>query len=402
MIDEKAKQTHKKNKSKISAKAVFLIVALSAVIVSAVLFALNYMNDPGRERTNESKQTVEATVPGQPDSVKKSTANYQKGFPVSFSSNNINDIATVGSSIFVLTDDTISKVSRAGKFDSPHVLNYAEPVLKSCGKYGMVYDRMTGKFEVFNSKRTLCTGQSESARQIMTAAVAENGNFAVASNGTDCASLLTYYDKHGNVIFSWACSKEHIVAIDIAPNEKDIVCAALNSENGEILTKLYLLNIYKNETLWEYSLNGSAAVDCFFSSSDKVVAVCTDKRVILDTRKENQEPRTYEYSSTALNCKSDENANTVVVTSKFGSFDSYEATLLSGNNKVEYVFETDEKIIDIACSGKRTYLLTESKIIKVGGPRSFSVVAELDNVELGLEVSNGDIYHYSLGYLFKN
>ena len=403
VTEEKAKILNNKRKSKVSIKAIVFIAVICVLFVAAAVLISHFSDTPDRNNKEDAREIVETTTPVQQGAKPTAAASYSKGFPVSFSSNSIKDIAVIGSDIFVLTADTISKVSSSGAFESPQVLNYVEPVIKSCGNFGLVFDRMTGKFVVFNGKKTLYTGQSENEQQIITADIADNGNFAIASRGTDSASLLTYYNKSGEVLFSWACSKEHIVSVDINSNKKDIVCAALNAENGEILTRLYLLNIYKTDTEWEYSLNGSAAIECFFASSDnKVVAVCTDKRLILNTNKDEQEPKACEYPSTVLNCKSDENANTVIVTSKFGSFDSYEVTLYSDSNKAEYTFETDERIIDVACVGKHSYLLTDKSIIRVGSSGKGSVVADLNDIELGLDVMNGDIYHYSLGYLFKN
>ena len=59
-------------------------------------------------------------------------------------------------------------------------------------------------------------------------------------------------------------------------------------------------------------------------------------------------------------------------------------------------------MIDIRCVGKRSYLLTENAVLVVGPSGKGSVVTSIPGVELGLDVLNGHVYHYSLGYLFKN
>ena len=335
------------------------------------------------------------------DALIQSEGGSSRQFPVSFSNNSICAVGATEKRICVLTQDTLNFVSSNGKKDSPIILGYAEPTLRTAGKYGIVYDRLSGRYLMFGEKGTLVEDQSKAKSQIMTAAIAENGNYAIACRGEDSASLLTYYNKKGKVLFSWACAKEHIVSIDISENGKDLLCAALSAENGEILTKVYLLDIYETETKWEYTLNAAAAMQCSFAVGNDVIVVCNDKRVILDTKK-NELTATYVYPSTLLSYASDAAGNTAIVTLKFGSFDTYEVTVLNNNNKTVYTYETDERIVNLCCKGKRIYLLTEKSLIAVNGSGKGNAIAETNGVEIGLCLKDNKVYHYSVGYLYKS
>ena len=395
----KNKRRHRMNRSMI---AVVLIVILCAGLVGGVWMLVKQRDEKQTAQAIEPVQSVEETPAVQAANDPTVPARVKaKGFPVSFSSNAIRSVSGVGAHLYVLTDETLSLVTSTGAYQFMKAIGYVEPVLRSSGKYGLVFDRLTGKYLTFANDKILYENNDEVKSQILDAAIAGNGSYLIANKGSESASFLSYYSPEGKLLFQWNCAKDHIVAVSIAENKHDFLCAALNAENGEIVTKLYLLNEYSEQTLWEYKLKGAAAMECFFVSSNKVCVVCTDRRVIIDTKKNKAEPNEYMYPETLLAIDSDE-GNTAIVTPKFGSFDAYEVTLLNDNNKVGYVFETSSRVIDICCVGKRTYLLTENAVVSVNTNGKGSIVTPIADVELGLDVLNGQVYHYSLGYLFKN
>ncbi len=401
VYESAAAKTRKKRNLR-SLFAAVIIVLVSILLVGGVFLLVHQRDEQARAPAVEPAQSVEETPQVQAENDMSTPARAKaKGFPVSFSSNAIRSIAAVGANIYVLTDETLSLVTPSGAYQMLKVIGYVEPVIVSCGKYGLVFDRLTGKYLVFSNAKIILESMSEDQAQILNADIAADGSFLLATKGKESASLLTYYNKDGKMLFRWTCAKDHIVSVSLAENRRDILCAALNAKNGEIITRLYLLDTYSDQTQWEYSLKSAAAIDCFFVSSSKIAVVCADRRVVIDTKKSKPTPHVYEYPESPLAIDSD-GEYTAVVTPKFGSFDAYEVRLLTGSNKVSYVFQTGSRVIDIRCVGKRSYLLTEKAVLVVGPSGKGSVVTPIQGVELGLDVLNGHVYHFSLGYLFKN
>ena len=395
-------QGHRKKRNWRSVLAAAFVCVICAVLVGAVWMLFHQRRAQQTPGAIEPVQAVEETPQVQAENEAHDPVRVKaKGFPVSFSSKAIHSVSAVGAHIYVLTDETLSLVTSTGAYQLMKVIGYVEPVMRSCGKYGLVFDRLTGKYLIFANDKILYENDKEEKSQILAADIAADGSFLIARKGDESASVLSYYDHTGQPLFQWSCAKDHIVAVSLAENKHDILCAALNAENGEIVTKLYLLDVFSDQTQWEYKLKGAAVMECFFVSSNKVCAVCTDRRVIIDSRKSKAEPNVFTYPETLLAIHSND-GNTAVVTPKFGSFDSYEVHLLNENNKEIYTFETNARVIDIRCVGKRAYLLTENAILAVNPNGKGSVVTPIGDVELGLDVLNGQIYHYSLGYLFKN
>lgn len=401
VYENDAKQQRKKRNIR-SYIAAGVIVLVCLLLVGTVWLLVKQRDKEEVAPPVEAAQSIEETPRVQAENQAKETVRVRaKGFPVSFSSKAIRSIKAVGAYLYVLTDESLSLVSPSGAYQLMQVIDYVEPVIVANGKYGLVFDRLTGKYLVFSNEKVLLQGESPDKLQILCADVAADGSFLIVSKGAQSASLLTCYDKRGEVLFQWSCAKDHIVTASLAENRRDILCAALNAANGEIVTKLYLLDVYSDQTQWEYTVKGVAAMDCDFLSGDKIYIMCADRRVVIDVKKDKPKPNEYEFPETLLAFDTD-GEHTAIVTPEFGAFDAYEVRLLSGSNKESYVFGTNERVIDVRCVGKRTYLLTESHVLSVSPSGKGSVVTAIAGGELGLDVLNGHVYHYSLGYLFKN
>ena len=300
-VYENAVKSKRKKSSLRSLLAVIFIVVLCACLVGGVWMLVKQREEKQTPQAIKPVQAVEETPQVQAENdVTVPSRVKAKGFPVSFSSNAIRSVSAVGAHLYVLTDETLSLVTSTGAYQLLKVIGYVEPVLRSNGKYGLVFDRLTGKYMVFANDKILYENGSEEKSQILDAAIAADGSFLIASKGDESASYLTYYASDGKPLFQWNCARDHIVAVSLAENKRDILCAALNAENGEIVTKLYLLDVYSDQTQWEYKLKGAAAIECFFVSSNKVGVVCTDRRVIIDTKRKKAEPNEFVYPETLL------------------------------------------------------------------------------------------------------
>lgn len=376
-------------------KGVIRAIAAAAVIVIIVaagaFLALKYTSDTSGDETVTAANSAISSV-----------SQSDRGFPLSFSSNDIVTVGSAGSYVYVVSNEVLFGVSSSGRQKFSEVINYSEPVIKTDGNYALVFDRRSGKFVLCHKGKVIYKGQSLDSQQIFTAVVASNGNFAIASRSTEVACLLTYYSKKGEELFRWECSRDHIVSVAVSSNAKKLTCAALSAEGGEIVTKVYLLNIYSDETEWEYTVKGSAAISISFASgSRKLDLLCTDRRILLDSSS-NSVSAESTFSSALLDSHSDQNGYAVTLTRKFGAMNSYELTSYSPDNSVCYIYETDKKVTDIFCAGKKSYVLTQDSIICVSSSGKESKTLHLSSAGLGLCVSGGNVYHYTLNDLYKN
>ena len=392
-----------KVKRKANFRSIAVVLVLTVIIASAAVLAAKFAPNAGKTESETTVQTVDRN--DQPDSASPNGGNEVSqsgsGFPLSFPSSNIVDIEAVDSSIYVLTNEMLYCISSSGKLKFSEVLNYSQPVIKTSGKYGIVFDRMSGKYLIVSKSRIIYSAKSLDSAQIITAQISGDGSYAIASRSSEAACILTYYDKRGREKFSWACMKDHIVSIDIASNGRKLACAALSASEGEIETKVYLLDIYSDKTEWEHTVKGSAAVNICFVSSGRLGLLCNNANLILDPGKDEPVVLNDKYTSTLLDSYTDKSGYRVTLTAKFGSFSGCELKCFSPGGSVAYVYETESKVSDIFCSGKRAYLLTDSQIICINSFGNESKRVNLEAAGLGITVASGRIYYYSLNTLYK-
>lgn len=395
-----------KTAEKLQKKAKLRSIAVAALLVAIIVFAAVTAGKLGSfdsgTKSETTAQTVENGAQNSGGLSKNEVSQSGSGFPLSFSSGDIVDIEAVDSGVCVLTNEMLYCVSSLGKLIFSEVLNYSQPVIKTSGKYAIVFDRMSGKYLIISKSKVLHSGKSLDSAQIITAQIANDGSYAIASRSGEAACILTYYDKDGTEKFSWACVKDHIVSIAIASNKRDIACAALSASDGEIETKVYLLDIYSTETEWEYTVKGSAGINICFVSSGKLGLLCNNANLVLACGKDEPVVLNEKYTSTLLDSYTDEDGYRVTLTAKFGSFSGYELKCFSPGGAVAYVYETQSRITDVFCSGKRAYLLTDSQIICLNSFGKESKRLDLEAAGLGMTVAAGRIYYYSLNTLYKD
>lgn len=376
-----------KNKSKKS----IAVVSLSLVLLVCVFFlAVSALTD-----TDTGTDILPEEESVQIESEKK------EGFPLSFSGQ-IDAVTLSENTVYALTNNEITLLSSNGNYISDYILNFTDPMVKSSSAYAIAYDRKGSKYRLFDRKGIIYEGESESKRQIITATVADDGKYLIASRSEEAASELTYYTRGGEVVFRWLCTNEHIVSCDISPNGNNLICAALYSDEGKILTKVYYFDISSSGNNKEYTFKSAAAVDCFFTSSRNAVVVCTDRRIFVKCTRDSFEPLVNEYPSEILKRATDEKGNTAVLTAKPDDVESLCLTLYSNTNQI--VFETDvpSDINDIACYGKKVYLLTDEKVIKVSDFDKSEDVIITESSCSKLKANRNGLYYYTNTTIYCN
>ena len=380
-------------------KRVLLFAAIGAAAL-LVLALLVVMAVRGRSAAPQTPQANEAIAAADGETQTR-TASGRSGFPLAFSGGSILDVKSGSGGLFTLTKDALFFVSTTGAYRTPFLHSYAKPVLKTGGKYALVFDRLTGDFTLCDARRSISSGHSENGQQLSTAAVSKKGEILLAAKGGNYASLLSYYNRRGELLFSWECAREYIVSVAIAENRSDLLCAAVGAKNGEMYTKLYWLNIGKIDTVWETTLTGTAGTECAFAGGNDVLLVCADKRLLIDTKAKKEPVREAAYPAAAAFCHTAKGM-TAVVNQKIGTFDTYEITVLGKNNKTVAFAQTEQHPLSVFCNGKHAFLLTDTGVYRVKRNGKLKELCELSEMERGLVMVGGDTFHYNKHTLSKN
>lgn len=218
------------------------------------------------------------------------------GFPVEVAASDTNTILSVGSDVALLGDSSLLLYKANGKQIADRQHGFSNPAFCACSARVLVYDRGGKGLRMENRAKTLFTLETEGT--ITTAAIADNGGFAVVTRSGDYIADVTAYSAGGKQQFVWHSSSRQVTAVSLSDDGRYMAVGALHVEGGEAVTSMMLFDTKKGITLWEEAVSGSLLVslDCKGSAT---VAVLTDRAVSFTKTGEKIE---YPFEGGTLTC----------------------------------------------------------------------------------------------------
>ncbi|MBE6774801.1 MAG: hypothetical protein E7543_01255 [Ruminococcaceae bacterium] len=381
----------KKRKSRRSSR----YALVGAVVLTAVLIIL------GAAVFSADRVIDDGSVSSENSELLSTVSSNEMGFPVTFSNNDIIRVESFSSRLFVLGKKILTCVSDRGAVKYNHIFTFTNPDMTVSENYGLVYDRASCRYFIFNEKGIIYEGESENKKHIITAKINNRGDVALVTKSDDSACRVSLVDKKGRVLYIWACANEYGVCLDMSEDSREILCGTIGSLEGSVYSKLYLLGIYSDSDVKEMTVEDNAVVDVRLSGR-RVIATCNGARVVFTVRGSEITEEKVTYPSKIIALHSDKSGNTAVVTNKVGSFGTNEITVYNKNNAISYVGFTDGEIVDVICRGKRVYLLTDSAIYESCSDGSFSSVGTKEISGEGLVICKSRLYYYSKGHIDIN
>ena len=143
-------------------------------------------------------------------------------------------------------------------------------------------------------------------------------------------------------------------------------------------------------------------MDCFFTSSRNAVVVCTDRRIFVKCTRDSFEPLVNEYPSVILKRATDEKGNTAVLTAKPDDVENYHLTLYSSTNQIIFDLDVPADVNDIACFGKKVYILTDEKITEISDFDKSEEIIKTESSCSKLKANSNGLYYFTNTTLYCN
>lgn len=321
-------------------------------------------------------------------------------FPVNFSGSDIICAENISSKAAVLSNKLLTCVSYKGRVLYTETLSFVEPVMKTEGKYGIVFDRGSDGFLIFDPYGIVYRGTVEEGRSIITADVDNKGNIVLSTKSSDSACRVYMIDKDGEIKYIWSCAENYVVSMDIAKGSEKIVCGAIGANNYEIFTDVYVLDIYSDTVISQYRTEGSACAEIMYvdGGKDKIVLNCTDKRIVFDVDNDgvlNGHPSITVLKGDIVLMDSDPLGNTAVITERYNSQGRKELTLYDKNNNIVFSAESESEFISVLCAEDKIYCLSENSITTFNKKSDKNTEFICDMFGEGLIELKGKIRYYS-------
>ena len=213
-------------------------VLIAVIVLTAVLIIL------GTLVFSADKVISDDSVSSENSEILSAVSSDEMGFPVTFSNNDIIRTESFSSKIFVLGKKILTCISAGGTVKFNHIFTFTDPEMTVSQKYGIVYDRASSKYLIFNSRGVIFEGETENGKHIITADINNRGDVALITKSDDSACRVSLADKKGKVIYIWSCAEEYGVSVDLSEDGQEILCGVIGSADGTLYSQIYLLDIH--------------------------------------------------------------------------------------------------------------------------------------------------------------
>ena len=372
-LKEKVGGLSKKEKS-------IAIIALTLIAVFIVTFAFSCFGIV-------SFQAIGARIAS-------SVNSSEKNFPISVDTNKVINIGSLGGGFMVLTDKEVRVYSSAGKLKYQDVHNFSKPSFSSSGKNAVVFDRGSDGYMLLDTEKIICTGNAPGT--IITAEISRNGCCAFSTYGDDCTSMLSVYDNSSRLVFQWKCTYEYISVLALSDNGKFCGAALINSDNGDIYSKVQYFGIDYSEPLNNVTVTGTVPLDLAFTKSD-TLTLFGDNGIYNIGRHSEEAKCVTEYFSPELNSISLNSDNEYLAAlAKYASTNVFEINLFSRSGKLKRVITVNESVKSVTMSDKYVFALAENKIMVYNYRGKVISEIKLDGSVYNILPNDKYIFIYSL------
>ncbi|MBR4728299.1 MAG: hypothetical protein IK080_10475 [Clostridia bacterium] len=204
------------------------------------------------------------------------------GYPYALEAYQTRHVAMIGGDPLVLTRESCTVLDgSADTVQHTQLLSADSRAVIRNGR-ALIYSNTTGALMMLSRSRQLLTQDVLSG--VATAALSENGSYAIVTAGEKARSTVRVYNRRQVLQFQWDCAEERISSVALSDNGKQLAVLAVGAENAEIYSRLLLFRTDGNAPQLEQKYPGTLMLKVIFTSEGKLIAVGDNQTVAL-TRK---------------------------------------------------------------------------------------------------------------------
>lgn len=208
-----------------------------------------------------------------------STGEREARDTVTYTADADNRFALFRDGLAVLGDSKLTVFTATGREAYTAHHSYAAPRVVTSGRYLLTYDLGGGSYDLYNSFACVQSGTSESA--IRGATAANNGYYALITDGTDHASCVTLYNDRFVAINRYNL-KEYTVCADLSEQGDRLLLASVSALGGRMTTHISLATPGQGAMDAEWTVPDAYPVSAQLTESDRVLLLSTDAVYVFD------------------------------------------------------------------------------------------------------------------------
>ena len=283
------------------------------------------------------------------------------GFPLEISSAVGKNISTVGNDIAVLCQSTLMLYKANGKqiYNRPH--GYSNPAISTSEYRTLVYDRGGKGYKI--EKRGGTFIDSTAQNDIITASIAENGAFALATRSGDYVCDVTAFDKKGRQKMQWHSSDRQVVALALSSDGGYMGVGTLSGQNGKMVSSILIFRTNDGTVICDNSFENHTVVSVDFKG-DTLVGVFESMLTSISTKGVRAD---FDLKSAKVSCFAQSSSAVAVTVEKYN--DSSNNQLLLFDKKLTQIYTADigAQAVSLSLAGNKAVVLSNEKVISFNG-----------------------------------
>ena len=325
-------------------------------------------------------------------------------YPTGISGGTVLNTVSCGTYYYVLTDTNITAYANSGKIVFDELHGFSNPIISVSSTRALVYDQGGKSIYIYNLSGKIYTLQT--VKEIITASISKNGDFAVATNSDSYASVATVYNNNYKEIFTWNSAKEIITNVLVNPSGNRLAVSTLDVVSGQYSSKVSVFGFDSADPLHTLDLGSSMAL-AIKNTGKGISVVCNDKYKFLHWSKfttnelsVSGEINSFRNSKNGImltvNRANDRSDNTVILISKKGEklsefkINSSITDIQYNNGRVYSVCDTSVNIYDkngnILKKGVCDYGTQKFAVI---GANSIATVSDTEITKINIQEGEG-------------
>lgn len=265
--------------------------------------------------------------------------NAGNGYPVNLVGTDVpsGNFAVSQGHVAYASDTSFVTLNSTGNEIANFQLRYSSPVLKSTDNKFITYGLGSTGFQIDDFDSQIYSGDAEG--NIYTGDIASNGVYCLVTEGNGYLSTLFVYDSNNNRIYKYSFSEYYITSITLNSNGSGCVASGITSDNGAMLSCVYVLDFTKEEPVSLYKINDDSIVDCDYLNDNRVALVGQTASYIVKIGDEDYITNLYEDKTLANYVFNPDTNSYTVALSRSG--DGRSCALVSYNDNGDQICSID-------------------------------------------------------------
>lgn len=192
-------------------------------------------------------------------------------YPITLETSNTENVVVKSNFYYVLTNSEVKAVTTGGKVIFTYTHGFENPVIKTSSTRALVFNQGGNNALIFNLDEVCSTIETE--KEIKTAAIAEDGTYAIVTGADGYVAAVNVYEKDDTPLYKWFSSNDMVNNVGLSPNGEKLAVTTFSTNVGGFNSKLLILNYNSATPEFTKDYNGEIVYNLSTAYSDGLAVV---------------------------------------------------------------------------------------------------------------------------------